>query len=351
MLTTLMGNLPGMAYRCNNDPDWTIEFVSEGTYALTGYHSEDLVGNRVVSYGELIHPDDRRHVWDTVQEGLRLQDRFQIMYRIITADGRLKWVWEKGMGIFSETGEFVALEGFITDITERKLVEEQLKRSKRQLMIHAEHLHSVLEGERSEIAREIHDELGQILTALKMDLFWVEKKIPPVMEGVLEKLHSMTDHIDATIRTVERILLTLRPGLLEDLGLTSAIEWQAEEFQRRTGIVCEAILDPDHDRHILDAKISTAVFRICQEALTNIARHSLASKAEITLRLTDIFVELMVCDNGRGITRKDIRKSDSFGILGIRERAGLLGGKMTIAGRPGKGTAIRVRIPIIHPGI
>lgn len=349
ILATLMGNLPGMAYRCRNDWGWTMKFVSEGSYALTGYRPFDLVDNSKVSYGDLVHPDDRQYVWDTVQDSLKTRERFQITYRIITSEGRLKWVWERGLGIFSPSGELVALEGFINDITERKCAEEQLRRSKKQLRIHAEHLHTVLEGERAEIAREIHDELGQILTALKMDLFWVGKRVPEDRLEIHEKVTSMIDHIDSTIKTVERILMELRPGLLDDLGLTSAIEWQAEEFQRRTGIVCDAILDPDPEKLITDSKISTAVFRICQEALTNIARHSQATKVEITLQLGESGIELLVCDNGKGVTRGDIKKAGSFGILGIKERIKLLGGRMAIAGRKGKGTAIRIRIPLKKP--
>lgn len=322
-----------------------MEFVSEGSLALTGCTPTELIENSKEAYGDLIHPDDREFVWNSVQNSLKARDRYQIMYRIITPRGRTKWVWEKGMGIISPEGELIALEGFISDVTDRKLIEEKLRRSRKQLRIHAEHLDSVLEGERSEMAREIHDELGQILTALKMDLFWVDRKVPEKNTELHEKVQSMIEHIDSTIKTVEHILLELRPGLLEDLGLTSAIEWQTEEFQRRTGIVCDAILDPDPERLVKNSKLSTALFRICQEALTNIARHSNATKAEITLKLTRSFVELMVSDNGQGIMRSDIRKTDSFGILGVRERTNLLGGKVTIAGRKGKGTTIRVRIP------
>lgn len=346
MLATLMGNLPGMAYRCRNDWGWTMEFVSEGSLALTGCSPSDLIESARVSYGNLIHPEDRQMVWNSVQNSLKTREHFQIMYRIITQGRRVKWVWEKGRGIFSSEGKLVALEGLVIDITERKLAEEQLKRSRRLLSIHAEHLHTVLEGERAEIAREIHDELGQILTALKMDLFWVDRKLPGNVPEIHQKIHSMTEHIDSTIKTVERILLQLRPGLLEDLGLTPAIEWLAEEFQRRTCIVCEAILDPSSERAVDDEKVSTAIFRICQEGLTNVARHSRATRVEIVLRVGEPFLELIISDNGRGITRKDTLKPGSFGILGIKERIHLLGGKVTIAGRKGRGTTIRVRIPV-----
>ncbi len=346
VLATLMGNLPGMAYRSQNDRNWSMEFVSEGSHALTGYRPADLIGNAAMSYGTLIHPEDREGVWNAVQEAIGDRESFQITYRIIPADGRVKWVWEKGQGVFSPDGELQAIEGFISDITERKLAEEQLSRSRRQLRIHAEHLDAVLEGERAEIAREIHDELGQILTALKLDLYWVEKRVTGGKAEVHAKVHSMITHIDSTIKTVERILRDLRPGLLEDLGLNPAIEWQTEEFQRRTGIMCDAILDPDPEKIIAEARISTALYRICQEALTNIARHSLATRAEILLKLTGTNVELKVRDNGKGITRGDIRKPGSFGLLGVRERVELLGGRMTIGGRANKGTVIRVRIPI-----
>jgi signal transduction histidine kinase len=174
----------------------------------------------------------------------------------------------------------------------------------------------------------------------------VEKKMSGEKEEVHEKVHSMIAHIDSTIKTVEHILKDLRPGMLDDLGLNSAIEWQTEEFQRRTGIMCDAILDPDPESLISDPKITTAIFRICQEALTNIARHSGATRAEILLKLTGSIVELKIRDNGKGITRSDIRKAGSFGLLGIRERTSLLGGRMNIGGRRNKGTVIRVRIPI-----
>jgi len=350
-LSTLMGNLPGMAYRCKNDPQWTMEFVSEGCYELTGYRSEDLINNYMISYGDLIHPNDRQDVWDKIQQVLKDGgEHFEMIYRIMTASHSQRWVWERGMGIYSpESGELVALEGFIADITVRVLAEKQLERSSKQLSIHAEHLHSVLEGERTEIAREIHDELGQIMTALKIDLFWLAKRIPKEPKETRAKADSMIDLIDSTIKTVQRISAELRPTMLDDLGLTSAIEWLVEEFQNRTGIVCEAILDPKSEDIDNVEKISMAVYRICQEALTNISRHSGATMAEIELKFRDTFVELIVRDNGRGINKNEINQTNSFGILGIKERTNLLGGVVMIRGRENKGTTIKVRIPTLVP--
>lgn len=347
VLATLMGNLPGMAYRCKNDKNLTMEFVSKGSYDLTGYRPSDLVGtNKVVNVVELTHADDRQMVRDSMQKALRRRRHFQITHRIVTDRQKVRWVYNKGMGVYSPEGDVVAIEGFVSDITPHKLAEEQLEYSKRQLSIHAEHLHAVLEGERTEIAREIHDELGQILTVLKLDLFGLSRSLPEDASAAREKIASMTKHVDATIKTVERILVELRPGMLNDLGLTAAVEWLVDEFQSRTGIVCEAILDPTPGVLITDEKVSTAIYRICQEALTNILRHSQATGAEINLRMSGRNVDLMISDNGVGIRKKDISKSDSFGILGIKERVNLLGGKVSIQGRTGKGTVLKLRIPL-----
>ncbi len=127
-LSTLMSNLPGMAYRCKNDPDWTMEFVSEGCHNLTGYWTDELLNNRVISYGELIHPDDRQNVWEMVQKAVEEKSKFQLEYRIVSRDKKIKWVWEQGEGVFPENGELEALEGFITNITLRKQSEEQIKK-------------------------------------------------------------------------------------------------------------------------------------------------------------------------------------------------------------------------------
>jgi signal transduction histidine kinase len=230
------------------------------------------------------------------------------------------------------------------DITERKKAEEQLRRSEEQLRNLADHLQSVREEERTTIAREVHDDLGQTLTALKMDISWLGKKLPKDQETLLEKTKAMRKLTDMTIKTVKRISTELRPGLLDDLGLVAAIEWQAEEFQNRTGIRCELAVDPEEI--ILDRDRSTAIFRIFQETLTNVARHAKATRVTASLKEKDDKLELRVRDNGSGITKEQISDSKSFGLMGIRERVHPWGGEMKISGRPGKGTTVVVSIPI-----
>ena len=230
------------------------------------------------------------------------------------------------------------------EIAERKKSEEELKQSRERLRDLASHLQSIREEERSRIAREIHDELGQALTALKMDTHWVGQRLSRNQQLLFEKTQSMSKLVDMTVQSVQRISSELRPGLLDDLGLSAAIEWQANEFRSRTNIQCKIISDPEDI--ILDSDSSTAIFRIFQETLTNIARHANATRVKVMLKQKSDTVELTVHDNGRGVTKKEISDPGSFGLIGMRERVNSLGGYLTIRGSQNKGTIVKVFIPI-----
>jgi PAS domain S-box-containing protein len=232
----------------------------------------------------------------------------------------------------------------LRDITERKQAEEELKNSRQQLRNLTDHLEHLREQERTNIARDIHDELGQALTVLKMDTFWLTKHVPKNYEEILDKAKKMSGLIDATIQSVKKIATELRPGLLDDLGLASAIEWQAEEFQKSTGIKCELIVMISDIS--LGKDLSTAIFRIVQEALTNVARHAEATKVTVKLEEKDGQLVLTVRDNGIGITEDEISKAGKFGLVGIRERVLALGGEMRISGIHEKGTTMNVILPI-----
>ena len=229
------------------------------------------------------------------------------------------------------------------EIGERKRSEEELKQSREQLRDLASHLQSIREEERSRMAREIHDELGQALTALEMDIHWLGQRLSKDQKLLLEKTKSMSKLIDATVQCVQRISSELRPGLLDDLGLSAAVEWQADEFRKRTGIQSETISDPEDIA--LDQAISTALFRIFQEALTNIARHANATRVEVILKEKPGKVELTVRDNGKGITKTQISDAGSFGLIGMRERVHSFQGDLTISGTSNKGTTVKVSIP------
>jgi len=221
--------------------------------------------------------------------------------------------------------------------------EEELKKSREELRNLSTYLQSVREEERTRIAREIHDELGQALTALKIDLSWLNNRLPEEQKPLFEKIESMSKLIDSTIQTVRRISSELRPGILDDLGIAAAIEWQAEEFQSRTGIKCEVTLEPEDI--ILDKDYSTTIFRICQEAMTNVARHANATRVEVSLKEKSGKLVLEVKDNGKGITEEQIADPKSFGLIGIRERTHFWEGEVIISGIPDKGTTVTVSIP------
>ena len=232
----------------------------------------------------------------------------------------------------------------VSDITDRKQAEEQLQASREQLRSLSAHLESVREEERKSMAREIHDELGQILTALKIDLSSLTEGSTEEQQLLLGKVKSMNELIDMAIETVKRISAELRPPILDDLGIAVALEWQAEEFNKRTQIKCEFTSKPKD--LVLDSDRSTAIFRIFQEALTNVARHSNASRVKAVLTKETDKIVLTIKDNGKGIEKKQIGDPKAFGIIGMRERARFLGGEVRVNSAPGKGTSITVSIPL-----
>lgn len=231
-------------------------------------------------------------------------------------------------------------------VIQERQTEEEVMRSRSELRNLAAHLQSVQEEARSEIAREIHDEFGQTLTALKMDLSWLQKKLPKGQDALLEKTKSMLALLDQAIQVVRRIATRLRPSVLDDLGLVAAIEWQLQDFQSRTGI--KGNFTSRLREGQLDRELSTALFRIFQETLTNIARHASADKVRISVEQKDGDLLLQVSDNGRGISEDKISDPTSLGLLGMRERALLLGGEVRIRGGRGKGTTVAVRVPLTH---
>ncbi len=227
---------------------------------------------------------------------------------------------------------------------ERRQAEMELKRSKELFRNLSAHLQVIREEERTRIARKIHDDLGQAMTALKIDLSWLNKKLPNNQDLIREKLNSMVTLINETIETVHNVSEDLRPGILDDFGLAAAIEWQAEEFQKRTGMECRTSLPPDEFE--LSKEKSTNLFRIVQESLTNVIRHANATKVEINLNEEDSILLLEVADNGKGISDAAVTNPKSFGLIGINERVHSLDGEVNIVGTPNEGTRIIVKMPI-----
>ena len=229
------------------------------------------------------------------------------------------------------------------EITDRLSKEDEFHRSTEQLRELSARLQSVREEERTHLARAIHDELGQALTGLKMDVAWLQKHLDQQQPALLEKTQAMSDLIDTTVQTVRRISTELRPGIL-DLSLVATIEWQLQEFQNRSGIQGKLVSAPEETT--LDADGATTVFRIFQEILTNVVRHAGATRVEVILEETALFLTLQVQDNGRGITESEIHSPKSIGLLGMQERARLRAGEVHFQGTPSQGTTVTVRLPL-----
>jgi signal transduction histidine kinase len=258
-------------------------------------------------------------------------------------DGMLRWYDTIKTPIRNEAGDVIGTTGISRDITDRKLAEQELLNSRTQLRELSAHLQTVREEERTRISRELHDELGQSLTAIRIGLDVLETQHKLQDTDWLNNLQGLKHIADSTVESVQRIAADLRPTILDELGLPSAIDWLLESFSERSKVTYELILPASALAFTRD--ISTAIFRIVQEALTNVSRHSHATSVVVDLKETKDFITLKITDNGQGMTVKHGSRENGLGLVGMRERAIMLGGKLKIQSRTGAGTSIEVRIP------
>lgn len=313
---------------------------------MLGYTAEEL---HCMSFVEFTHPDDTAKDWSLAREMFEGQrDYYQTEKRFIRKDGRVLWGHLTASAVRDGNGKWQFGVGMVEDITERKQAEAQLRATSAQLRALMASLQSAREQEGIRIAREIHDELGSALTTLRWDLEAIDKAISevedqPLMLALRDKIGTMVGLIDTTVRVVRRISSELRPPILDDLGLAAAIEWQTQQFQTRTGILCQ--YDGPGEALDLDQEQSTAIFRIFQEALTNVLRHAQATRVNVTLEEEGAEVVLKIRDNGRGITAGEQDGLHTLGLLGMRERAYLIGGRVDLTGIRGQGTTVTLRVP------
>lgn len=261
--------------------------------------------------------------------------------------GKGACLWGTAAALLDEHGNRVGAIESIRDITDHSIAEEKLRSSYEEVRRLSAHIEEVRENERAAIARELHDVLGQILAVINMDLNWLNKKIPAQEKELLGKVASALTLVKQATRTVQRVSSGLRPVVLDDFGLAAAIDHALKEFRDQTSVTTNLVIngtvtDIDKDRSI-------ALYRIFQEALTNVMRHSEATRVEVSLQVEGENVQLMVRDNGRGISKQQISDRNSLGILGMRERVYFIGGMIEIAGAPGAGTCITVDLPLRKP--
>jgi PAS domain S-box-containing protein len=306
---------------------------------------EGLTG-RVAKTGKPLRLADVSKVKSTIRPDRTVRSEICVPLLVGTrVTGVIEAESERG-GAFTEADQrlLLTIAGQVGAVLERLRSAQDLRQSEQQMRKLAARFDAVREGERMRIAREIHDDLGQSLTGLKMDMSWLVRRLTNPEKS--DKVRSMSNLIDATIKSVRRIATELRPGILDDLGLFAAIEWQGEEFAARTGIPCKVHAPPVAVE--LNPQATTAAFRIFQEALTNIIRHAHATKVQVTLKKLAKSLTLEVADNGRGVLPVDLKRKQSLGILGMRERASMAGGTLSI--RPGrkKGTILTVTLPLME---
>jgi PAS domain S-box-containing protein len=312
---------------------------NNSTLDLFGYTKDEMM--RLTVKNLFLHPRHRLKFQREIERKESVRD-YAVRFR--KKDGTKIYCLLTSNPQLSKDGKILGYRGIMRDITESKRWEEDLSNSREQLRALAARLQSVREEERTQIARQIHDELGQQLTGLKMDLSWLSKKLPKTHKSLGNKTESMMMLIDETIQSVRRISTELRPGILDDLGLMAALEWQAKDFQDRSGIKCE--FKSNLEEIDLDRNLSTAVFRIFQETLNNVIRHAKATRIKTTLVKQNKKLELKVEDNGKGIAKNKIFDSKSLGLVGMRERILPWEGQIEISGIRGKGTTVRVIIPM-----
>ncbi len=342
----VVNHTPGLVYQFVLQADGSVAFpyLSEGCGALLGLPAGKLQ-QTPSRFAELILPEDRKAYQDTMLASKATLSGWNWEGRIwIEAWHDVKWIGLRATPLALDGGA-MQWDGIMTNITASKREQEEARHSRARLAELTEHIEQVKEQERTRIAREIHDDLGGNLTAIKMALAMLAARLPDD-PALVEKADYLDRLVDRTIEAVHRISLDLRPSTL-DLGIVAALEWQAREFEKQLGIAC-VFRGVDKDIE-LDEDHASALFRIFQEALTNIAKHAGATRVVVSLRRQRQHLTLSICDNGRGITPADRLKPHSFGLRGMSERARALGGTLTLSQSPGGGTMVAVKIRLAAP--
>lgn len=340
---TLINAIPDQIW--SGPPDGTCDYVNDRWHAETGLTPEEMRGD---GWQTLLHPDDRERVLKAWQYSVETGTPFEQEERRRTADGTYRWYLNRGVPLRDDEGRIIRWYGTNTDIEDRKRAEEKVKQTSEQLRALSARLQTAKEEESKRIARELHDELGGALTSWRWDLEEIRDSISESADltqvaALQTKIEAMIKLTETTLDTVRRITSELRPMALE-LGLKEAIEWQALQFENRTSI--DVRLDLSVDKVDLDNGQATAVFRILQEALTNILRHAQPTRVAITVTEASGQFILTIKDNGRGISDIEKLSPQSLGLLGMRERAHLAGGEIEIESAEGEGTEITVRVPL-----
>jgi signal transduction histidine kinase len=343
-LQRLIAGLPGMACQIELQEGDSIVFsyVSEGCASLLGVPPDDLIRDPS-RFLNLIHPEDAPSFLKTFQQSAQTLCFWDWQGRIQLPDNCIKWI-RLGLMPRNSPEAPTCWEGMVLDITESKLAELEIQRARQQLQELASHVQDAKEQERLHIAREVHDEIGSLLTAIRIDLSWLTQRLSGGDPLLTEKARTIEELVNKAISSANNLAHSLRPGVLDHFGFLAAIEVEAQEFSKRSGISCT--LTAPQEETMLSTTLSITLFRIFQEALNNILKHAKAKNAQIEVVTGVDHLELIISDDGVGISDTERNKPRSFGLRGIHERVAYLGGTVKIAGTANKGTQIAICVPL-----
>ena len=342
-----------LSYHVENTPLAVIEFDKDLCIKRWSKRAEEIFGWKVSeALGKNVYDADFPIIYqDDIPAVNRIN--YELMKGVVnsnlslirnyTKDGNVIYCEWYNSILRDEQGNVITILSLAHDVTERKNAEETLNKSYEEIRRLTEHLQKIREEERVTIAREIHDELGQQLTALTMEVKGLNKKLNDADEGIKQEIGDIIDLLDSMVKSVRRISSELRPSLLYNLGLVAAIEWHLKEFEKRSGI--KTIFNEPKEELELPDSLKKGLFRIFQESLTNVSRHADANKVKVTLEQKGEELILSIEDNGQGFEKENVAAKDTLGILGMRERSQMMGGNYEISSIPGKGTIVIVAVP------
>jgi len=346
-LDNFIANLPCMAFQLvlGRDNAFSFSYIGDGSEALLGIKPEQLSAD-INLFLKLIHPEDSAAFTQSMLASAQNLSFWSWEGRVTLADGELKWLTLGSSPQSREDGK-VEWEGLVVNVTQTKLDELELMRSQQQLREFSSHIQDAKEQERLRIAREVHDEIGGLLTAIKMDLAWMKERLPKTKKVLTDKATTIENLVDKAMTAARNLAHSLRPGYLDSFGIVAAIEMEACEFEQRTGIKCLLTHNDEEMELDLHPDISIAIFRIFQESLTNIMKHAQATEVRILIQNSPQNIELTISDNGKGFSHDARMKPRSFGLRGIQERVAHFGGEVSFTSAPGQGTTVSVTVPHI----
>ncbi|PRC93465.1 response regulator [Solimicrobium silvestre] len=341
---SLVEQIEAITYIVPLDGEGITSYISPQISKL-GYSPEQWLADPEL-HARQIHPDDREMAMRSIENSRKGGHSLRQEYRLMMRNGETLWVRDEAKAVSDETGRYVFLQGILLDITQSKLAEHALRKSQEELRQLAGHLERIKEEERKRIAQEIHDELGGLLAGIKAYVsVYIEREArsgrPP--EPLLVDAVALAD---TGFQAVRRVITDLRPSVLDQLGVWAALEWYASQIEKRSKLQCTCIIEDDAAAIEPDSETSTMLFRVVQEALTNVVRHAEATTVSIHVALDDAMLVISVQDNGNGIDSARQLTRESWGITGMGERARYFGGEVTITGKIGEGTCVKLHLPL-----